>query len=251
MENTVLDKIERAPTVPLRTRRGLVDDLAIVERIFRDRYTFFAEIREEIDLRGKIISLLLASTIFLALYGGVMGASNSVPQVISSAVKLPILFLITLFICAPSLYFFNILFGSKQSILQNIALILTAMTTTAVLLVSLAPVTLFFLTTTSGYQFFKLLNVSIFAVAGAMGLVFLKQGFEHSVDADNEEGRGARRRLFVLWMLLYGFVGTQMAWTLRPFMGAPTEPFMIVRQVGGNFYADVIHSLISLFGGVL
>ncbi|MAS37615.1 MAG: hypothetical protein CL610_26705 [Anaerolineaceae bacterium] len=130
---------------PVQARPHFTSDLAVVETIFRDRYTFFAEIREEIGLRDKIRAMLLSSTLFLALYGGVMGASHSVPQVFSSAVKLPILFMITLLICAPSLYFFSILFGSKQSILQNIALILTAMTTTAVLLVSLAPVTLFFL----------------------------------------------------------------------------------------------------------
>ena len=241
-------QLKRRPApVRRRLRPGL--DLAIVEYIFRDRYTFFAEIREEVNLRDKILSMLVASAIFLALYGGVMGASNSLPQVFSSALKLPTLFLITLLICAPSLYFFNILFGSKQSILQNIALMLTAMTTTSVLLVSLAPVTLFFLTTTSGYQFFKLLNVAIFAVSGVMGLMFLKQGFEHSVDAENKEGQLARRRLFLIWMLLYAFVGTQMAWTLRPFMGAPDEPFMIVRQVGGNFYANVIQSLMNLLGG--
>jgi hypothetical protein len=250
MKDLAADEIQLERRLPVRRRSREGVDLAIVERIFRDRYNFFAEIREEVDLRHKIMSMLLASALFLALYGGVMGALNSVPQVFSSAIKLPVLFLITLFICAPSLYFFNILFGSKQSILQNIALMLTAMTTTSVLLVSLAPVTLFFLTTTSGYQFFKLLNVSIFAVAGAMGLMFLKQGFEHSVDAENEEGRRARRRLFLMWMLLYAFVGTQMAWTLRPFMGAPGEPFMIVRQVGGNFYANVIQSLISLLGGL-
>lgn len=227
----------------------VANDLAIVERILRDRVTFFTEIREEVGLREKIIAMLISSFVFLGLYGGVMGASNSVPQVLTSALKLPVLFLITLIICAPSLYFFNILFGSRQSILQNLALILTAMTVTSVLLVSLAPVTLFFLTTTSGYAFFKLLNVLIFAIFGFMGLVFLKQGFEHSVDADNTEGRGARQMLFMAWILLYAFVGTQMAWTLRPFMGAPDLPFMIFRQVGGNFYTDVISSFGSMFGG--
>jgi hypothetical protein len=231
-------------------RINLAQHLAIVEHIFRNRFAFFAEIREEDDLTGKIASMLVASFMLLALYGGVMGASNSVPQVLTSAVKLPGLFLVTLLICAPSLYFFNILFGSKQSILQNIALMLTAITTTSVLLVSLAPVTLFFLSTTSGYQFFKLLNVAIFAIAGAMGLVFLKQGFEHSVDADNDEGRGARRLLFVLWIFLYAFVGTQMAWTLRPFFGAPDIPFTLFRQVGGNFYTNVIESFSDMFGAL-
>jgi hypothetical protein len=251
MKDLLVDEVEVVEYIePLPARQGIASDLAIVERILRNRRVFFAEIRDEIGLRDKIISMLVASFVFLGLYGGVMGASNSVPQVFSSALKLPLLFVVTLFICAPSLYFFNILFGSRQSILQNIALILTAMTTTSVLLVSLAPVTLFFLTTTSEYQFFKLLNVAIFTIAGSMGLVFLKQGFEHSVDAENEEGRGARRLLFVLWMLLYAFVGTQMAWTLRPFMGAPNEPFMIVRQVGGNFYANIIESIAALFGSL-
>lgn len=251
MKDLLVDDVEALEYIePMPPRQGIASDLAIVERILRNRRVFFAEIRDEIGLRDKIISMLVASFVFLGLYGGVMGASNSVPQVFSSALKLPLLFVVTLFICAPSLYFFNILFGSRQSILQNIALMLTAMTTTSVLLVSLAPVTLFFLTTTSGYQFFKLLNVAIFGIAGSMGLVFLKQGFEHSVDADNAEGRGARRMLFVLWMILYAFVGTQMAWTLRPFMGAPDEPFMIVRQVGGNFYSNVLDSIVSFLGGL-
>ena len=224
-------------------------DLAIVERIFRDRFTFFAEIRNEHDLRGKIRAMLLSSVVFLALYGGVMGAAHSIPQVFSSMFKLPALFLITLGICTPSLYFFNILFGSRQSILQNIALILTAMTTTAILLVSLAPVTLFFLTTTADYHFFKLLNVAIFMTAGYMGLVFLRQGFANSVDAENPEGRRARQMLFLAWILLYGFVGTQMAFTLSPFMGEPDLPFILFRQTGSNFYFDVFNSFFSLLRG--
>jgi hypothetical protein len=224
-------------------------DLAIVERIFRNRYLFFSEIREEADLRGKIRALLLSSVVFLAIYGGVMGASHSIPQVFSAAFKLPALFIITLVICTPSLYFFNILFGSQQSILQNIALILTAMTTTSVLLVSLAPVTLFFLSTTADYDFFKLLNVAIFGTSGAMGLVFLKQGFAHSVDAENPEGQRARRRLFLVWMGLYAFVGSQMAFTLSPFMGEPTLPFILFRQTASNFYADVMNSFFSLLRG--
>lgn len=225
-----------------------MNHLSIVETILRSRAEFFNEIRDSICLRQKILAMMLSSFIFLAIYGGVMGASNSLPQVFSSAIKLPVLFLITLVICTPSLYFFNLLFGSKQTILQNVALILTAVTTTSVLLLSFAPITLFFLTTTSEYQFYKLLNVGIFAISGAMGVVFLRQGYRASVDADNPEGAPARRTLFILWIVLYGFVGSQMAWTLRPFMGAPSEPFQIVRQTGGNFYTNVIQSVNDLLG---
>jgi len=125
---------------------------------------------------------------------------------------------------------------------------MTAITTTSVLLLSLAPITLFFITTSTDYAFFKLLNVAIFGIAGLMGLRFLKQGFEQSVDADNEEGQRARQRLFRLWIYLYAFVGTQMAWTLSPFIGEPDHVFILFRRVGGNFYTDVLNSIWRLLG---
>ena len=222
--------------------------LNIVEIILRDRFDFFADIRDSVAMRHKINAMMVSCFVFLAIYGGVMGGRSGVLQMASSFVKLPILFLVTLIICAPSLYFFNLLFGSKQTISQNIALILTAMTTTSVLLLSLAPITLFFLLTTSEYTFFKLLNVAIFTVSGAMGIVFLRQGFQTSLDVDNPDGATARRIVFILWVILYAFVGSQMAWTLSPFMGDPDQPFMIVHQVGGNFYSDVINSINELVG---
>jgi hypothetical protein len=54
--------------------------------------------------------------------------------------------------------------------------------------------------------------------------------------------------IFLLWVLLYGFVGSQMAWTLRPFMGHPTNPFILFDQLGGNFYTDIIQTLGTLLG---
>ena len=122
-------------------------NLTIIETILRNRIFFFGEIRGEQKLSEKLVDMLISCVVFLAIYGGVMGASHSVAQAISSAVKLPILFLVTLIICTPSLHFFNILFGSKQKLMRTITVILTAMTTTSVILVSFAPITLFFLLT--------------------------------------------------------------------------------------------------------
>ncbi|KAA3663252.1 MAG: actin-binding WH2 domain-containing protein, partial [Chloroflexi bacterium] len=210
-------------------------DLAVIETILRNRRFFFHEIRDGIALREKMRAMFVSSLIFFALYGAVMGSTHSLWQALSSAAKLPVLFLATLLICAPTLYFFNVLFGSNQSLTQNVALILTAITVTAVLLLSFAPISLFFLLTTSQYQFFKLLNVVIFAVSGVMGVVFLSQGMK--IVADNgTEGEGSRRWVLRLWMFLYAFVGSQLAWTIRPFIGAPSIPFDLFRQLGGNFY---------------
>lgn len=221
-------------------------DLGVVETILRNRVLYFHEIRDGVALGGKMRAMLISSLAFLALYGAVMGSTHSLWQALSSAAKLPVLFLATLFICAPTLYFFNVLFGSNQSLTQNIALILTAITVTAVLLLSFAPITLFFLLTTSQYQFFKLLNVGIFAVSGFMGVLFLSQGMR--IVAAEREGDGARRRVLRLWMFLYAFVGSQLAWTIRPFIGAPSIEFELFRQLGGNFYTNIFASLGEVLG---
>jgi hypothetical protein len=225
-------------------------DLAIIETILRNRYHFFNEIREGIGLPEKMRAMLVSSIAFLALYGAVMGSTHSLWQALSSAAKLPILFLATLIVCSPTLYFFNVLFGSNQSLTQNIALILTAITVTAVLLLSFAPIALFFLLTTSHYQFFKLLNVAVFTISGGMGVVFLGQGMQ-VVAASGKEGAHARRWVLRLWILVYAFVGSQMAWTLRPFIGAPSMEFELFRQLGGNFYANVLASIGEILGFVV
>jgi hypothetical protein len=225
-------------------------DLAVIETILRNRYHFFEEIGEGIDLQGKMRAMLISSIAFLALYGAVMGSTHSLWQTLSSAIKLPVLFLATLIVCSPTLYFFNVLLGSNQSLSQNIALILTAITVTAVLLLSFAPITLFFLLTTSHYQFFKLLNVAVFSIAGSMGVVFLSQGMQ-VVSASRQAGGRARRRVLRLWVLVYAFVGSQMAWTLRPFIGAPSMRFELFRHLGGNFYTNIVASIGEILGFVV
>jgi hypothetical protein len=223
--------------------------LSIIETILRDRKAFFLEIREGKGLGGKMQALLISSAAFFALYGAVMGSSHSLWQALSSAAKLPLLFLTTLVVCAPTLYFFNLNFGSNQSLGQNVALMLTTITVTSVLLLSFAPVVTFFLLTTSQYQFFKLLNVGVFTISGLVGVTFLSYGMR-IVSYGGDDGVGARRAVVWLWIMLYAFVGSQMAWTLRPFVGAPGLPFELFRQLGGNFYANILASIGEILGFV-
>ena len=231
----------------MRGENAGMKDLAVIETILRNRYHFFIEIRDGVDLRGKMRSMLISSIMFLALYGAVLGSTHSLWQALSSAAKLPILFLTTLVVCSPTLYFFNVLFGSSQSLSQSYALILTAITVTSVLLLSFTPVVLFFLLTTSGYQFFKLLNVGVCGGCGWMGVLFLSQGMR-IVSAAGKEGAARRRNVIRLWIVLYAFVGSQMAWTLRPFVGAPSMGFELFRQLGGNFYGNIFASIGEMLG---
>jgi len=69
--------------------------------------------------------MLYSSVVALALYGAVLGASNSVPQSLLSAAKLPLLFLMTPAICLPTLYLFNLVFGARLQVKQALALVLS------------------------------------------------------------------------------------------------------------------------------
>jgi hypothetical protein len=49
--------------------------------------------------------------------------------------------------------------------------------------------------------------------------------------------------------VLYGLVGSQLAWTLRPFFGAPNQPFQLFRDIEGNFYQQVIRIFFQFLSG--
>ena len=286
----------------------------IIERILRDRAGIWDQIIAERDLPKLIMRMLLSSAVCLAAYGAVLGASNGWLQALVSTVKLPLLFLVTLAICLPTLYLFNLVFGARLSVLQACALIMVAITVTAVLTFAFAPISLFFLITARSYAFFKLLNVAILILTALVGLRFLISGMralnEHVlvesmlsnqvvVTPTCHSGNWSRRRsaalpsprpncpptatrgrpahnpeprryphrranakapqpaagdrpasmlLLYIWILLFGFVGTQLAWTLRPFFGSPGKPFELFRDIDGTFYGDILSTLGSLLG---
>ena len=89
--------------------------------------------------------------------------------------------------------------------------------------------------------------MAVLTVTGFFGLTFLVQGMRYV----QHEGRAVRTIILWMWIFVYGLVGTQMAWTLRPFFGAPDLPFQLFRQFGGNFYVDVMNSFWMLLSGLL
>ena len=52
-----------------------------------------------------------------------------------------------------------------------------------------------------------------------------------------------------VWAILFAFVGVQMAWNLRPFLGDRNEPFQVFRDYEGNYYAAVVYSVNKLLKG--
>src|SRR6266511_1755490 len=150
--------------------------LLVIERILRDREGVWQQIIDERDLRGLTGQMLASSAVSLACYGAVLGASNGWAQALSSAAKLPLLFLATLTICLPTLYLFNLVFGARLSMMQALTVILVSITVISVLTLAFAPISLFFLISAHNYSFYKLLNVCILVLTAVVGLRFLISG---------------------------------------------------------------------------
>ncbi|MBF2066774.1 MAG: actin-binding WH2 domain-containing protein [Calothrix sp. C42_A2020_038] len=232
----------------LQKKTQSIQHFSVLLSLLRDRQSFLEEIKKSIRLQSKVTSLFVSSSIFFAIYGAIIGSSHSFAQALSSAIKLPAFYLLTLIICFPTLFFFNVLFGSRSSVQQHFVVLMTAISVISVLLFSFAPVTLFFLITApKAYQFFKLLNVAIFGITGSFGVKFLYEGMQ-LLSQQDEVGKKTRTSILRSWLLLYGFIGMQLGWFLRPFFGSPGTQFEMFRAVQGNFYLDVVAAVSEILG---
>jgi hypothetical protein len=55
------------------------------------------------------------------------------------------------------------------------------------------------------------------------------------------------KTVFICWMVIFGLVGSQMAWVLRPFVGNPSQPFQWFRVRESNFFEAVWQTFQGLF----
>ena len=221
--------------------------MRILSSLLQDRESFLTEIMEDTNLSPKMAGLCGICGVGFFLYGFIIGLSHSPLQALSSGIKLPILYLLTLAICIPTLHVFDSLFGSKRSLGKTATLLLTATSVISLILIGFAPISLFFLVTSDHYQFFKLLNVAIFCISGFIGMRFLYLAVRQFPEGE-KQGQVTRLRFLRFWLLIYAFVGTQLGWCLRPFFGSPNMPFELVRALQGSFYTDILHSVGHVLG---
>jgi hypothetical protein len=186
--------------------------------------------------------------ILSALYGFVMGSYHSILQAAVSSIKLPVLFTFTLIICFPAFFIIQHILGSKLTLVQMTAIIISGFVLTTAIMVSFIPVVIFFLLTGSNYYFLQLLHIGIFLVSGIFGTKTITDALKFSC-----EKKGIYPRIgvdvFKFWIIILAFVGIQLAWNLRPFLGNRGESFQMFREYEGNFYTALIYSVKQLVNG--
>ena len=238
-----------ATTSPMTKTEAAGSELgAFLRQILSDREQFFAEVEASEGLASKLWYSLGTLAVCCAAYGAAAGAYAGPLQALSAAIKLPLLFLGTLAICFPGFYVVQVLVGSQLKLAQVLTLVTGALALSAILLLAIVPVTVFFLLTGANYYFLTLLHVVIVLGAGLVGMVALHQGLAFACE---QRGVYPKKAMAIMkaWAILFAFVGIQMAWNLQPFVGDRGQPFQLFRHNEGNFYTAIVYSLGKLAHG--
>lgn len=183
---------------------------------------------------SRVIVVWIVSGLF---YGSVMGsfggfAGDRLLQVFYSAVKVPLLFSATFILALPALYVIASLVGLRHAYFPMLAALVRTQAGVSVVLASLAPFTAVWYASFDGYSAAILLNFATFSLASLSGQSILRRQVGPLIQREPRV-----RWLVVVWIFLYGFVGIQMGWVLRPFIGSPGDPVMFVRGSKlGNAY---------------
>jgi hypothetical protein len=189
-------------------------------------------------------SLALGIVVFGMFYGGVMGMYGGVLgprllQVVYSAVKVPILLVVTFLLSLPSFFVINALIGLRSEFSRVLQALLATQTGLTVILAALAPFTAFWYISGSDYPLAILFNGGMFAVASLSAQWMLRRDYIPLI-RDNPKHRWMLRT----WILIYVFVGIQMGWVLRPFIGDPDQPVQFFREGSwSNAYEFVLRMI--------
>ncbi|MFC1564209.1 hypothetical protein ACFL6G_04690 [candidate division KSB1 bacterium] len=213
---------------------------------FQNKDDFFRRITSEKGVLKKIIVLYLILNVFSFFYGVVMGSYHSFLQAVTAGVKVSLLFTLVLVICFPAFFIIQHILGSKLKLYQMVSIILSGFVLTAAIMVSFIPVVIFFVLTGSNYYFHQLLHILVFVIAGLFGMKIVIDALRYSCETKNVYPQTGVV-VFRFWVVILAFVGMQLAWNLRPFLGDRGEPYQLFRQYEGNFYTAVIYSVKQLF----
>jgi hypothetical protein len=186
------------------------------------------------------LHLLLIVAFCGAIYGACMGASNGIEngrgmQILYSAIKVPLLLVVTFAISLPSFFIFNTLSGMRADFNSVFRALAAGQAGLTILLAALSPIVLLWNASTADHQVTVLLNGLLFGVATVGGQVLLRRYYRPLIARDRRH-----RLLLMLWGCVYSFVGVQMGWVLRPFVGEPNKPVRFFREdAWGNAYVMV------------
>lgn len=189
---------------------------------------------------SRLVAIVAA---FGALHGAAIGSFGARgEQEVYAAVKLPILIAGSTALCLSSFYALNAVFGLRDDFSAALRGVLSAQATVALVLATLAPIVLLCYVSGIGYRGAMLANGLAYCVASLCGQRTLARHYRPLI------ARNRRHRIgLAAWLALYWFVTIQLAWCLRPFVGAPSIETSFLRpNAWSNAYVVLARAFLGL-----
>jgi hypothetical protein len=193
-----------------------------------------------VSFRNGLVMVALGGSIYGLAMGAFGGLTGEGPlQMTYSAVKVPMLIVVTAALAMPSFFVLNSLLGLRSDFAEVLAALALTQTAVAIILASLAPYTVLWYASTADYEEATLFNAVMFAVASLSAQWVLRRRYVPLI------ARNPRHRIMLrVWLGMYAFVGIQMGWVLRPFIGKPGMPVTFFREgAWSNAYVSVVETV--------
>jgi hypothetical protein len=203
----------------------------------------------------KLGQTAVFSAIILAgagCYGAAMGWWRAPEQALYVAIKFPLIILLTTIGNALLNAMLAPLLGLNIPFRQSFLAMLMSFAMAAAILGSFSPLIAFLVwnapplenarTAGGTYSVIMLMHVAVIALAGIAANVRLR----NLLCALG--GARVANRVLLAWLLGNLFLGSQLSWIFRPFIGAPGLPLQFLRDhpLAGNFYEAVFRSFVQL-----
>jgi hypothetical protein len=206
------------------------------------------------ELRASQVALYLAIIVVGAgCFGAATGCWRAPLQALFTAIKLPLAILLTTLGNALLNALLAPLFGLNLRFHQSLQAVLMSGTIACAILGAFSPLLCFMIwntpanasqATSTAYNLVLLSEVLIIAFAGVAANVRLLQLLEHY-----SASRVSAVKVLLGWLAGNLFLGSQLCWIMRPFIGSPGLPVQFFRTDAfrGNFYEAVWYSLGRIF----
>ena len=215
----------------------------------RERRAILEDLRADREVGRHSLFLALVITFCGAIYGAVLGSWHGSQLALYVAIKVPLLLLLTAAITSLFNWIVAALHGLPMRFRQVGALSLLPLSIAAVVAASLAPVAWLFTTSlpppsSSQQTLHNLLYLTHTLLVAASGVAGTSALRDVLVEICGSEPLA--RRIRFSWVVAYAFVGGEVAWMLRPFVGSVYLPVVFLREdaLNGNVYEFIFTDIL-------
>ena len=190
-----------------------------------------------------------------ALFGAAVGSWRDPQQAVYTAIKFPLIVLLTTLGTGLLNAMLAPLLGLNLSLRQSLLAVLLSFTIAAVILGGASPLIWFLVwntpplvpgarATISAHSLLLVSQTAVIAFAGIAANARLLRLLR-----ELSGSRAVSGRVLFAWLGVNLLLGSQLAWILRPFVGSPSLPVEFLRRdaFAGSFYEAIFNALKHLF----